>query len=1058
MKYDNLLIPDEYLEDLISLLERELEKEYPKTKVNKGRRLLDNGIQSLGFEGEEGFAEISERGEIHQVSMTLPIFDLAGGYSVIKCTCLQDHFQLEPERCHHMWAAQHGLLDGAKARLEEKQGTGNSVESLFATLEAVVEAEDNIEDETLKPRLLWQLSKDFELSPVALSAGRGRAKKKVLGWSELLRRNDLWQGTVHQPLMTYVRVDPGSGHALVDHFSILLDLAKMLDAPVQNEDGDSISVDVMGTALIGKNQEDGLIVQPRFHDGTEIQHLDAEGGAVSFATATQVLLAPLNPKQFTLMQKLIEQPVAVPSSDKDRLFQYLSKLSDQIPVSMDRMAEGEAADDRLILRLIPFESGAIKGEVWVKPSPTGAYMIPGVGMESVLDLSDPEQPYSRPRDLWREQEVAQELAEDLGLDRMPRHGPNDFILADVQRALGLIEALKQSRLRERCLIEWPKNGAQSLEGKLELGDKLEEQAISIAIGEPQDWFQVKGQVEVQGESLRLEELLAALKKQRRFIQLPSGKWATITDVFRKRMEAVQGVLEEDQEEVFVSPGQAEELERQVEQDNIQIEQASQAWWRLKKRIVRKDILDENPPRDFKATLRPYQLEGFRWLHRLAVWGMGACLADDMGLGKTIQTLAILQKHARKGPSLVVAPVSVASNWQKECEKFCPNLQAMIYRDRDRQDLLDNLMPEDILITSYGLLLRDVEYLKEVDWNCLILDEAQSIKNAKSKTAKAVQSLSSQWTLALSGTPIENHLGDLWSLFRTINPGLLGSWERFKRSYGFPISRDNSEEARARLEKRIKPFILRRLKKDHLKELPPKSEINLDVEMSSDEMDVYQAIRLEAVQKIEGGDEGQTEAQKRVAILGALTRLRQAACHPKLVMDTWNDSSSKLELFASLAEQVHENRHKALVFSQFTSHLALVREKLDDLGYTYAYLDGSTPVTARQRQVDAFQEGGLDFFLISLKAGGTGITLTEADFVIHMDPWWNPAVEDQATDRAYRIGQTKPVTVYRLVSRGTVEDMILNVHREKRQLAASLLEHSDKVGSLGSQDLMALIQS
>ena len=248
-----------------------------------------------------------------------------------------------------------------------------------------------------------------------------------------------------------------------------------------------------------------------------------------------------------------------------------------------------------------------------------------------------------------------------------------------------------------------------------------------------------------------------------------------------------------------------------------------------------------------------------------------------------------------------------------------------------------------------------------------------------------------------------------------------------------------------------------MKKDYLKELPAKTEVNLEVELSSDEIDVYQAIRLEAMEKLDNGEE-KSEAQKKVAMLGALTKLRQAACHPKLVMPDWTLGASKLELFSQLAEQVVENGHKALIFSQFTSHLALIKEKLDQMGYTYGYLDGGTPGAVRQKQVEVFQEGQLDFFLISLKAGGTGITLTEADFVIHMDPWWNPAIEDQATDRAYRMGQKKPVTVYRLVSKGTVEELILKIHSNKRALASSLLENTGTIGGLDSQELMGLIQS
>lgn len=1049
----HLDVPVELSEALHEHLGSELLRDYKKNKANKGRRLFPSHLKSLSFEGEDGCAEVSEDGEVFEVTMSLPVFDMDGGYSSIICSCSRDNFQLEPERCQHMWVAQHALKELLFEAISVKENENLGVEAIFNSLDLA--ASSKTPEESNQESLAWQVNGNFEVSAL-LRTGRNRHPFKVLTWPELIRRSELWLNQSHQMLIPFIRVESAAATASVDHFKILVELSKQGGA--LDLDFEPLELQNLSTSLVGRTEDEQLIVEPKFSDGSDISFIYSGGGAVGRTKSGKVLISPLDEASGNLYQTLLHKKIPVPLDQQDRLLQYLAKLEEKIPISLDNVKSEGEADDRLIIRLTPFQTGAVKCDLLVKPSPSSTYMIPGFGMESVLDLSDPKEPKSLARDLWREQDHANEAAELLGLANFPRLGDGGFLLPGDQAALSVLDRLESSAKKDQFILEWPKNDGGSLKGQLELEGNLAEQKISVAIGEPQDWFQVKGKVTINGEDVDLKELMAALRKQQSYVQLPSGKWARISEVFKERLDTLSHLLDEDEGDLFVSPGQADEIARQEAEENIALEEASKTWWTLKKRLQTSQLRDENPADTFSATLRPYQLEGFRWLYRLSIWGMGACLADDMGLGKTIQALAVMEKHAARGPSLIVAPVSVAGNWQNESRRFTPSLEPYIYRGGQRLSLLENLMPGDIVIASYGVVWRDIEQLKDIEWNCIVLDEAQMIKNANSKTSKAIQQLKGQWTLALSGTPIENHLGDLWSLFRTINPGLLGSWDRFKRSYALPISREHNTNARERLERRIRPFILRRLKKDYLKELPSKTEVTLDVELSDDEMNVYKALRQEAIEKMDGGDSEMSEAQKRVAMLGALTRLRQAACHPSLVMDTWAKGSSKLELFSQLAVQVKENGHKALVFSQFTSHLALIRERLDELGMSYGYLDGGTPAISRQKQVEVFQEGKLDFFLISLKAGGTGITLTEADFVIHMDPWWNPAVEDQATDRAYRMGQTKPVTVYRLVSRGTVEEMILKIHEVKRNLASSLLENAGKVASLGSKDLMGLIQS
>jgi SNF2 family DNA or RNA helicase len=428
----------------------------------------------------------------------------------------------------------------------------------------------------------------------------------------------------------------------------------------------------------------------------------------------------------------------------------------------------------------------------------------------------------------------------------------------------------------------------------------------------------------------------------------------------------------------------------------------------------------------------------------------------MGLGKTVQAIAVLLDRREVGPTLIVAPVSVGFNWMREIERFAPTLNPILYRDTDRSDFLKTLKAGDLLITSYHLLQQHVTELSGVQWGTLVLDEAQAIKNSQTKTSQAVREIQADWRLALTGTPAENHLGDLWSLFRGISPGILGSWERFREVFADPIEKTKDVARKQALSRVIRPFILRRTKSEVLTELPARTEIQLTAELSKEERRLYEDARMWAVTNLTNLVI-ESDKDQRFQVLAALTKLRQLACHPRLVDKSWELSSAKLDLFLETIDELREGRHRALVFSQFTQHLALVREALDKRKIQYQYLDGSTTVKKRQAAVDAFQKGEGELFLISLKAGGTGLNLTGADYVVHLDPWWNPAVEDQATDRAHRIGQKRPVTVYRLVAKDTIEEQILKLHADKRGLVAGILEGTDAAAKLSTTELVDLIK-
>ena len=393
---------------------------------------------------------------------------------------------------------------------------------------------------------------------------------------------------------------------------------------------------------------------------------------------------------------------------------------------------------------------------------------------------------------------------------------------------------------------------------------------------------------------------------------------------------------------------------------------------------------------------------------------------------------------------------------REAARFAPTLNVQQFGPGDRAVTVADLRAFDLIICTFGLMQIENEMLAAVEWHTVIIDEAQAIKNAATKRSKAALKLDADFRVITTGTPIENNLGELHALFSFINPGLLGSREKFHRRFADPIQKTGNAQARRWLKKLISPFILRRLKHDVLEDLPPRTEIVLDVEMSEAETAFYEAIRQRAVANLETQDA--ESGERGIRILAEITRLRRACCNPKLVAKHGPaPASSKLATFAETLDSLLEADHKVLVFSQFVDHLAILRKHLESERIAYQYLDGSTSPKRRQQAIDAFQTGEGDVFLISLKAGGTGLNLTAADYVIHMDPWWNPASEDQASDRAHRIGQLRPVTVYRLVTKGTIEEKIVALHHEKRDLASSLLEGTDTGRKLNPEELLALIR-
>jgi SNF2 family N-terminal domain protein len=429
-----------------------------------------------------------------------------------------------------------------------------------------------------------------------------------------------------------------------------------------------------------------------------------------------------------------------------------------------------------------------------------------------------------------------------------------------------------------------------------------------------------------------------------------------------------------------------------------------------------------------------------------------CLADDMGLGKTLQTIALLLEQGSKGPSLVVAPASVVPNWRNELRRFAPTLNVIVLNQSDNRTAdIEKVQAGDVVVITYMLLNIEQKILTEREWVVVCLDEAHTIKNANTKMSKAAMQLKAQRKVILTGTPIQNRLSELWNLFQFINPGLLGSAEQFKQKFIQPIEGNNDKERQSQLRRLIAPFLLRRTKGEVIKELPDKTDIQLPVELSSNEITMYEMHRKMVEEMV------RSDKSLNVSTLAEITKLRQMACSCSLVDKSWKVPSSKLLAFIDLAESLNDSGNRALVFSQFTSFLEEVRYAMDNAQLPYLYLDGSTPMAKREQLVKDFQSGRCPFFLISLKAGGLGLNLTGANYVVHLDPWWNPAIEQQATDRAYRIGQQQDVTVYHLISQHTIEEKILRLHKTKRDLADSLLEGSDIAHVITQEEMLDLLK-
>lgn len=765
-------------------------------------------------------------------------------------------------------------------------------------------------------------------------------------------------------------------------------------------------------------------------------------------TNTRYRIYELNNQQQKVIEVINQQKIVVPEAGKEKLMQVLGNFSSQFTVHSDLAVSEHTkvkkveADSRIRVQLLPLGDG-LKAEFFAKPFGIHPpYCKPGKGGKTLIANEKGEQ-LQVTRDLVKEAEFANVLMEKIqSLESLDIN--NDLIaFGNPMDSLHLLDILRAHQ--DKCVVEWPEGERFKIRGTANFGD------LKLKIKTQTNWFELQGELQVDENTvLTIQQLLHLTEKSHnRFIELKPGEFVALSERLKKQLDELRTFSTKGKEGLHINKFASVALGDFF--DGVQNLKSDKTWKEFRQRLDTVQHTAAQIPATLQTDLRPYQEEGFHWLSHLANWEAGACLSDDMGLGKTIQALAILLHRANIGPALVVSPISVIPNWISETAKFAPTLTVKTLTIANREQTLKLLEPGDLLITSYGLLQSEEKAFAETQFATVVLDEAHTIKNYATKTSKAAMQLQARFRIILTGTPVQNHLGEIWNLFAFINPGLLGTLTNFTETYIKP----DSEQARKHLKKLIAPFILRRTKSAVLDELPAKTEIIRTVELSSEEMAFYEALRREAIANLENDDSSQ--GARHLKALAEITRLRQACCNPALVNSDINISSTKLATFLEIVAELLENKHKALVFSQFVTHLAIVRKALDERGINYQYLDGSCSMPDREKSVKKFQSGEGDLFLISLKAGGLGLNLTAADFVIHLDPWWNPAVEDQASDRAHRIGQIRPVTIYRLVAKNTIEEKIIRLHNTKRDLADTLLEGSDQSARLSMAELVSLIQ-
>lgn len=739
-----------------------------------------------------------------------------------------------------------------------------------------------------------------------------------------------------------------------------------------------------------------------------------------------------------------------PLEAEDVLKDFLEGLRGKVEVHSTLIKGGTTLDTVqgkpcITLQMRPQGKEAYVVSIFCRALPEGMVQnVPGEGSSVVVDMQDNHRVCVE-RNLERERELM-----DLLVNGVEGGLPdNSSFQVDAFGLLPILDFVRNNK--EDFVIEWPEGQ------KLNLRNRYTASQWRATIKKNKNgWFEMEGNVQIDENTvLSMAQLMELVNSSRgRYIRLEEGEYIALSERLRRQLYALDALASRSRNKLQISPFSAALIDNSLTNGELMLD-IDDELQEIRQRILDSSNYCPDVPDTLNATLRSYQKEGYQWIARLNSWGAGALLADDMGLGKTIQTIAYLLSKAEEGPALVVAPASVAPNWKTEFDKFAPSLNVHILNfAQNRSACIADAKAGDVIITTYGLLLSVKTEITQKEWITVCLDEAHVIKNRGAKTSGVAMQLKSKYRIMLTGTPLQNHLGELWNLFQFVNPGLLGSYEDFGRRFITPIEVGKDKERQKELERIVHPFMLRRTKDNVLSELPEKTEIYQTVDLTDEEMAVYEIIRKRAEDMLEAEDSEKVSMNT----LAEITRLRQAACSAKLIEKTWKGKVSKIEALIEALEPIIDSGDAALVFSQFTSFLSLVQKALQKAGIPFLYIDGSVSVKQRQQLVESFQKGECPVFIISLKAGGLGLNLTRANYVFHLDPWWNPAIEQQATDRAHRMGQHNAVTVYHFLATNTIEEKIRRMHEQKRNLADNILEGTEASSKLTGKDLLELLKN
>lgn len=770
-----------------------------------------------------------------------------------------------------------------------------------------------------------------------------------------------------------------------------------------------------------------------------------QGIFISHRGRTSIDFIRIGERQKKYYDRLVEK--IFPLSMEEKLRNFLVKASMQrfvdgsrLEIHSDLLEGGSTlpicdADTKMVMQIRKKDKQKYSVDIFIRPMEGGKLrLVPGRGKLVVIDGMGDKRTRIR-RDLELEQRIFNDYNEAtamLGQTTM------ELTIFDL---LPLLEYAQQHQ--DNIICEWPEGMSLTIKNK----SQASIWSGSIKRNE-NGWFDIEGSINVDQEKVLSMAQLLELSAQShgRYIRLSDGEFLALSEKLRQQLNRLATIASRHHSRLQMSPFSAALLSSEILDGELTLE-GDEELEQIRQRIREASTYHPSVPKTLQATLRQYQKEGYQWMMRLNKWGAGALLADDMGLGKTIQTITLLLARAEEGPALVIAPASVAPNWNTEFARFAPSLNiTMLNYVLDREEAIEKAGAGDVVVMSYMLLLSVKDDVIKKQWKTICLDEAHIIKNRGAKTSAVAMKLKSDYRVMLTGTPVQNHLGELWNLFQFVNPGLLGSFESFNKRFIQPIEQLHDKVAQENLDHLIKPFMLRRTKDKVAKELPDKEEIYHHVSLSEEEILKYEAMRQKTQALIEEDMRTNNSSNVSINTLAEITKLRICAC-----------CKSKIVALTELLMTIMEGGGSSLVFSQFTTYLTQIKRALDEAHIHYIYIDGATPIKERQQLVESFQNGECPVFLISLKAGGLGLNLTKANYVIHMDPWWNPAIESQATDRAHRIGQKQAVTVYHLISEGTIEEKIQRLHSRKQKLADNVLKATDMSYKLTGEELLEMVK-